>query len=77
MRVVREPLRSLRVHHGGRLDSLACRNEGNSLVHIERSVFREDHEMFRATVRRFLERECVPRQSGWDKAGRVDRETWL
>ena len=46
-------------------------------MHIERSVFREDHEMFRATVRRFLERECVPRQSGWDKAGRVDRETWL
>jgi alkylation response protein AidB-like acyl-CoA dehydrogenase len=46
-------------------------------VHIERSVFREDHELFRSTVRRFLERECVPRQTGWDKAGKVDRETWL
>ena len=46
-------------------------------MHIDRTVFREDHEMFRATVRRFFERECVPRQSGWDKAGKVDRETWL
>ena len=43
---------------------------------IARSVFREDHEMFRATVRRFIERECKPRQADWDKAGCVDRETW-
>ncbi|MDE2363565.1 MAG: acyl-CoA dehydrogenase family protein [Hyphomicrobiales bacterium] len=33
--------------------------------------------MFRTTVRRFLERECVPRQAEWDAAGVVDRETWL
>jgi acyl-CoA dehydrogenase len=33
--------------------------------------------MFRTTVRRFFERECVPRQAEWDKAGQVDRETWL
>ena len=44
---------------------------------ISRSVYREDHEMFRASVRRFLERECLPRQAEWDKAGQVDRETWL
>ena len=44
---------------------------------IPRNVFREDHEMFRSSVRRFLERECVPRQAEWDKAGQVDRETWL
>ncbi len=43
---------------------------------IARSVYRDDHEMFRATVRRFVERECLPRQAEWDKAGRVDRETW-
>ena len=36
---------------------------------ISRTVFREDHEMFRATARRFLERECVPRQEAWDEAG--------
>ena len=46
-------------------------------MNITRTVFRDDHEMFRATVRRFLERECVPRQAKWDEAGRVDRETWL
>lgn len=44
---------------------------------ITRTVYREDHEMFRATVRRFIERECLPRQAEWDKAGCVDRETWL
>ena len=41
-----------------------------------RTVFREDHEMLRETARRFIERECVPRQAQWDEAGRVDRETW-
>jgi acyl-CoA dehydrogenase len=46
-------------------------------MQITRTVFRDDHEMLRTTVRRFLERECTPRQAGWDKAGRVDRETWL
>lgn len=46
-------------------------------MQVSRTVFREDHEMFRTTVRRFLEKECLPRQSEWDKAGRVDRETWL
>ena len=44
---------------------------------ITRTVYREDHEMFRATARRFVERECLPRQADWDKAGLVDRETWL
>jgi alkylation response protein AidB-like acyl-CoA dehydrogenase len=28
-------------------------------------------------VRRFLERECVPRQEQWLADGIVDRETWL
>jgi acyl-CoA dehydrogenase len=42
-----------------------------------RTVFREDHEMLRETVRRFFERECKPRQAQWDKEGKVDRETWL
>jgi len=46
-------------------------------VNITRTVFREDHEMFRDTVRRFLEKECLPRQAQWDEAGFVDRETWL
>ncbi|CAD6547385.1 Acyl-CoA dehydrogenase [Paraburkholderia hiiakae] len=46
-------------------------------MHINRNVFRDDHEMLRTTVRRFLEKECAPKQAEWDKAGKVDRETWL
>ena len=46
-------------------------------MHIQRTVFREDHEMLRETARRFFERECVPRQAEWDQAGKVDRQTWL
>lgn len=46
-------------------------------MHIERSVFRDDHEIFRTTVRRFFERECVPRQEAWNQAGQWDRDIWL
>ncbi|MGJ7524930.1 acyl-CoA dehydrogenase family protein [Variovorax sp. GB1P17] len=46
-------------------------------MNVTRNVFRDDHEMYRETVRRFLERECKPRQAAWDQAGQVDRETWL
>lgn len=49
----------------------------DSVLTFPRTVFREDHEMLRTTVRRFLERECKPRQADWDREGRVDRETWL
>ena len=48
-----------------------------SILTFPRTVFREDHEMLRHTVRRFLERECLPRQAQWDRDGMVDRETWL
>ncbi|WP_432259799.1 acyl-CoA dehydrogenase family protein [Cupriavidus sp. TMH.W2] len=46
-------------------------------MEINRTIYRDDHEMFRTTVRRFFERECLPKQAEWDKAGKVDRETWL
>ncbi|WP_028221139.1 acyl-CoA dehydrogenase family protein [Paraburkholderia oxyphila] len=46
-------------------------------MHITRTVFRDDHEMLRTSARRFLEKECLPRQAEWDMAGKVDRETWL
>ncbi|MBS0450897.1 MAG: acyl-CoA dehydrogenase family protein [Proteobacteria bacterium] len=45
-------------------------------MQIQRNVYRDDHEQFRTTVRRFLERECVPHMAEWNKAGRVDREVW-
>ncbi len=46
-------------------------------MEVIRNVYREDHEQFRVTVQRFMERECVPRQEEWNAAGQVDRETWL
>jgi acyl-CoA dehydrogenase len=49
----------------------------DSILSFPRTVFREDHEMYRETVRKFLAKECTPRQAEWDAAGKVDRETWL
>ncbi|MDE1951006.1 MAG: acyl-CoA dehydrogenase family protein [Burkholderiales bacterium] len=46
-------------------------------MQVIRKVFREDHEQFRDTARRFLERECAPRMAEWNEAGRVDRAVWL
>lgn len=45
-------------------------------MQVERSVYREDHEQFRSTVRRFFERECVPQQANWDRDGMVSRDAW-
>jgi acyl-CoA dehydrogenase len=44
---------------------------------IERSLFREEHEMWRATVRRFVEKEIVPFHAQWEHDGIVPRELWL
>lgn len=49
----------------------------NSVLTYPRHVFRDDHDLLRETMRRFLERECVPHQAQWDRDGKVDRETWL
>lgn len=44
---------------------------------IPRTVFSEEHETFRASVRRFLEKEIVPHHTQWEKDGVVSRESWL
>lgn len=44
---------------------------------IERTLFNEEHEMFRDSLRRFLEREVVPNHDRWEEQGYVDREVWL
>jgi acyl-CoA dehydrogenase len=44
---------------------------------MKRELFDEDHEIYRRTVREFLEREVVPKQEQWREAGSVDRESWL
>ena len=44
---------------------------------MRRSVFTEDHEAFRATVRDFIACEVAPRYAGWEKAGQVPRDLYL
>lgn len=44
---------------------------------IERTLFREEHRIFRESVRRFVEREIVPFHAQWEKDGTVPRELWL
>jgi acyl-CoA dehydrogenase len=44
---------------------------------IERGLFKEDHEMFRASVRQFIEREIAPFHQQWEKDGVVPRDLWL
>jgi len=34
------------------------------------------HEDFRASVRRFMEKECAPHRDEWQAAGRTPRELW-
>jgi acyl-CoA dehydrogenase len=44
---------------------------------IERSLFNEEHNMWRETVRRFIEQEIVPFHAQWEHDGCVPRELWL
>src|SRR5579875_2263235 len=44
---------------------------------IERTLFREEHHMFRETVRKFVEKEIVPYHAQWEKDGVVPRELWV
>ena len=41
-----------------------------------RTVFREDHEQFRETARRFVDKEIVPHLHEWEHAGIVPKSLW-
>ena len=43
---------------------------------MQRTLFEPEHEMFRETVRSFLEKEAVPHHARWEEAGQVDRDVW-
>ncbi|MCF2533872.1 acyl-CoA dehydrogenase family protein [Yinghuangia soli] len=43
---------------------------------MRRTVFNEDHEAFRLTVRDFLAKEVAPYREGWDREGVVPRELY-
>jgi acyl-CoA dehydrogenase len=42
-----------------------------------RTVFDEEHEAFRRSVRAFLENEVLPQYEAWEEAGKTPREIWL
>ncbi|MFH8382473.1 acyl-CoA dehydrogenase family protein [Kitasatospora sp. NPDC018058] len=44
---------------------------------MQREIFTEQHEDFRATVKAFLAKEVLPHYDRWEKAGIVDRSAWL
>ncbi len=44
---------------------------------MERNIFDMEHEMFRDSVRKFLQREITPNIDAWRERGIVDREAFL
>jgi acyl-CoA dehydrogenase len=46
------------------------------MMPIPRTLFDEDHEAFRDTVRRFMEQEVAPHHARWEEQTHVDREVW-
>jgi len=44
---------------------------------MKRTLFTEEHNLFRDTFKHFLEKEVVPYYEQWEKDGIVSREMWL
>ena len=43
---------------------------------LPRTIFTAEHDLFRAEVRKFYEREIVPHHAQWEKDGVVPRSAW-
>lgn len=43
---------------------------------IARTLFNADHEAFRSSFRRFMDKEIAPFHAAWEEQGYVDREVW-
>ncbi|HWI81913.1 acyl-CoA dehydrogenase family protein [Ramlibacter sp.] len=43
---------------------------------IERTLFNAEHEAFRDSFRRFMDREIAPHHAAWEEQGYVDRDVW-
>lgn len=43
---------------------------------LDRELFSAEHELFRNTVRRFVELEIAPHHDRWEAEGKVPREVW-
>jgi alkylation response protein AidB-like acyl-CoA dehydrogenase len=43
---------------------------------MRRKIFTPEHDLFRATARAFLDKECAPYAEEWERAGVANREVW-
>jgi len=43
---------------------------------IDRTLFKEEHRLFRDNLKRFLAKEVLPYHAQWEERGYVDREVW-
>jgi acyl-CoA dehydrogenase len=43
---------------------------------VERTLFSEEHDLFRRSFKQFVEREIKPNQERWNRDGIVDRDAW-
>lgn len=42
----------------------------------KRTLYEADHELFRESFQKFMQKEVLPNQEAWDEAGIVPREAW-
>ena len=55
---------------------MAVHGSNRSEFSIPREMFSPEHDLYRDSVRRFVEAELVPHHDEWEKAGVVPREVW-
>ncbi|WP_194975622.1 acyl-CoA dehydrogenase family protein [Aquiflexum lacus] len=46
------------------------------MYQVTRTIFNEEHELFRQSVRDFIAKEIIPNNADWEKSKMVSRESW-
>ena len=63
--------------NNGKYGSIQILKLEELLTMFQRNLFEQEHEMFRASVRKFIEKEIAPFHKQWEETGVVPRELWL
>ena len=50
---------------------------GTDFLPVEREIFSSEHEIFRTSVRRFMQDSVIPNLDKWNKQCYTDRDVWL
>jgi acyl-CoA dehydrogenase len=48
----------------------------NNISHMNSSYFTEEHQLFRESLKDFLQKEVVPHIEKWEKTGTIERFIW-